>query len=80
MTMNKIRHDGHNAANNAADSVCWRQMSSRRVRRVFVGHGGLPTRRVRVWWPAVFRPGSRLRRSAVLLHSRWFRRPEGALH
>jgi hypothetical protein len=35
---------------------------------------------VRVWWPAVFRPGSRLRRSAVLLHSRWFRRPEGALH
>ena len=36
MTMNKIRYDGLNAANNAADSD-WQQISARRARRVFAG-------------------------------------------
>lgn len=34
--MNKIRYDGHNAANNAADTD-WQQISARRARRVFAG-------------------------------------------
>jgi hypothetical protein len=37
MTMNKIRRDGLNAANYAADSDCWQQISARRARRVFAG-------------------------------------------
>lgn len=37
MTMNKIRHDGHNTANNATGADGWQQISARRARRVFAG-------------------------------------------
>ena len=84
MAMNKIRLDAHGTVNNAADAECGQQISAHRRP---LPHGGrspvcprLPAMRVRQWWPAVVRPGSRLRRAAISLHSRWLRRPQGALH
>lgn len=84
MAMNKIRLDSHAAANNAADAGYRQQMSTRRRPMRRRGRNPvcprLPAMRVRPWWPAVVRPGSRRRRATIALHSRWLRRPEGALH
>lgn len=84
MAMNKIRLDSNTAANNAADAGCGQQISAcrrplhRASWRPACPH--LPAMRVRPWWPAVLRPGSCRRRAAIVLHSRWLRRPQGALH